>query len=228
MESTKPRATQLVDFILGTTPIVAYFGLVLMILFELPRTPLNYATMSVAAMPGTYLVFGIHELGHHVVAEDYCGIREVYFSTLKDTLLPTLLTLSLATGLVLVETFTSIQIPFWIYLLGLVSPGAVIMKGQSKRASCSDEVALAGIMLGGLPGLLLWWGTDIGIPTLAMDLPTFALSIAMFLSLGLTIFNALPLPGLDGNHVLSVGDPDTVLPMVLYIGLCFAGIVTLV
>lgn len=170
-------------------------------------TPQTVGTALVRWMGASFVVFGVHELGHYIVAKEHCRFDSVGYDITRETIAANLMLFGLLAGTLVAEVFTGVDFPpliaFGVVLLVLavlrgqlfVSPGGVVYQGSP--GICDAETALMGPMMNTfLAGaiILLPWEGD------------FA-RLLVFLSAWIGFVNLIPFSrALDGWAVWSYGN----------------------
>lgn len=207
--------------IIGIGAVWLFLGTALFYVWSYPHTPLGYGTALAVTFIPTIVTVGGHEAAHYVVADEYCDYEQVHFSAFVSTTALTLASVGGALLLVGLDMFGVWRAPSWLLMFGIVSPGAVIAKGQSDRRQCFDETALAGPLFNFLLGMGLLFVVYDGVlvlPMHGMDFVPLVLSLTTVLSLYLAFFNALPLGPLDGAKVVQAREPVTMSILFTIIG----------
>lgn len=207
-------------FIAGVGTIAVLVGTVLVWEWGI-YTPLALGTaLAFAAIPVGAAIGG-HELAHYFVADEYCRFNEVHFSAFVSTTGLTLLSLGVILLFITLEAFGGVSVPKWMLLLAVASPGAVVVKGRSRRPACKDEAALAGSLFNFAFGALLLVGmldSQLFLPTPDWGIMRASLHLTAGLSLYLAFLNSLPIGSFDGRKVIAAREPVTLVLWAVTLG----------
>lgn len=205
------ESNQWLMFIIGVGTVWAFLAIAAFWLLGYHPSPHGFATALAHTAVPTLVTVGGHEAAHYVVADEYCGYDDVDFSAFYSTRDLTIASFIGASVLVVVDVLGVVSVPKWVILFGVVSPGAVVARGSSVVSKCMDETALAGPLFNFSVGiLLLGLLGGVPFPTAHLDLVAAWIAYTVPLSLYFALFNALPLPRLDGSHVVKAGEPATI------------------
>lgn len=209
---SRSLTSQILMGVIGIGLVWVFFGVAMFWFLSYPETPMGLGTaLAHTLIPALVTVAG-HELAHYIIGLQFFKTENISFVAFEETVGATKGSIGFALVVILLDGFEIVTLPTWVLVVGVVSPGAVLIENVENVRRHSHWVALAGPLYNFGVGMWVRWSVfdgDLVLLGPGHQPWVIVASMAMVLSFVLAFLNALPVGPLDGRQVWTRNHPGS-------------------